>query len=116
MRKLTPRLHRRKKRVSANIVGSAEKPRIAIHRSNRFIYAQVIDDTSSTTLAASSSVSFEGSATVTKTTSAQQAGAALGKKLVELKITQAVIDRGRFHYLGRVTSFVDGLRSSGIHV
>lgn len=115
MKKLIPRLYRRKARVSKNISGTAEKPRVALHRSNKFTYGQVIDDTAGKTLAMASSQSFD-SKDVTKVQSATQAGAQLGEQIKKLKITQLVIDRSRFHYQGRIAAFVEGIRSVGIQV
>lgn len=115
-RSLTPRLARRKKRVSANIIGSSDVPRIAIHRSNKFVYAQAIDDSQHRTVAAVTTLTIEKKSAIKKTDAATQAGEELGNKLKAAKVEKAVIDRGRFHYQGRVAALVEGLRKSGIQV
>jgi len=116
MTKLIPRLARRKKRVSANIRGTADAPRVAIYRSNRFVYSQAIDDVARKTLASANTVKIESTGSQTKTASAKECGSLLAKILKEKGISKAIIDRSRFNYLGRVMSFVDGLREGGIQV
>jgi large subunit ribosomal protein L18 len=115
MRTLTTRLKRRKDRVSKNVVGTAVRPRVSIFRSNKYIYAQVIDDAAARTLCAVDSREME-KGSVTKKDSSLKAGEALGKKLQEIKIQTVIIDRSRFHYQGRVQSLVEGIRSQGIQV
>lgn len=115
MRTLTPRLARRKMRVSANIIGSSDKPRIALHRSNKYTYAQAIDDASHATIASSSSKQYE-KADVTKSQAAKLAGESLAKLMLAASVKRAVIDRGRFTYRGRIAAFVDGMREAGIQV
>lgn len=116
MRTLSKRLARRKKRVSANIRGTATLPRVAIHRSNKFIYAQVIDDTERKTLASANTVALEASTKQKKTESAKACGIILAKTLKDNHIEKVVIDRGRFRYFGRVLALVEGLREGGITV
>lgn len=116
MRTLSPRLARRKKRVSANITGSESVPRIAIHRSNRFTYAQAIDDTARITIVGISSVKIETSEKKTKTEAAKEIGKAFAAELKKKGIEKAVLDRSRFHYQGRLLQFVEGLREGGIIV
>lgn len=115
MKQLTNRLYRRKMRVSSNISGSAERPRVAIHRTNKFIFAQAIDDVAAKTLASTTSKLFD-KPEITKTIAASQAGVDMGDKLMKAKIKKVVIDRSRFHYQGRVAAFVEGLRTAGIQV
>lgn len=116
MRTLSQRLARRKKRVSANISGSSSVPRIAIHRSNRYMYAQAIDDKSRKTLVGASSKQIETSEKKTKTESSKEMGKVFASELIKKGVKQAIIDRSRFHYLGRVLQFVEGLREGGIQV
>lgn len=109
----TDRKIRRKKRVSMNIVGSAEKPRISVYRSTKNIYAQAIDDTTEKTLCAAHSK------TVTNGKKAEESfevGKKLGALLKEKNITKAVFDRGPYTYLGRVQRLAEGLREAGIQV
>lgn len=107
------RTARRKKRVSANIHGTAERPRVSIYRSSKYIYAQAINDEAHSTVAAASSMKIaEGK----KSDNAKQAGIELAKKLKDLKITAAVFDRSAYAYNGRVKSLAEGLREGGINV
>ncbi len=109
----TGRMYRRKKRVSANIVGSAVRPRISVYRSSKHMYAQAIDDSARVTLCSVHTKQAE------KAKKSDQAFA-VGKKLAELlkakNITQAVFDRGANTYLGRVQKLAEGLRDGGIQV
>lgn len=110
---------RRKKRVSANISGTAERPRIAIHRSNKYIYAQAIDDVSEKTLAAFSSLQLRKGAAkskVSKSDEAKAIGVELAKALLEKKVKTGVFDRGRFTYNGRVKALAEGLREGGLTI
>jgi large subunit ribosomal protein L18 len=116
MAKLIPRLARRKKRVSSKISGNTEMPRVAIHRSNKYIYAQVVNDEAEKTLTGISTVKIEKSKTISKADSAREAGKQLAELLKEKKVTKVVFDRSRFLYLGRVKNFVEGLREGGIQV
>lgn len=112
------RIIRRKRRVSRMISGTKERPRISVNRSNRFIYAQAIDDVARTTIVSVSS--FLTRKTIgkkdKKTIEAKQVGIALGKKLIEAKVKQAVFDRGQYAYSGRVKAVAEGLREAGIKI
>ena len=100
-------------RIRAKISGTAERPRVVVFKSNRWTYAQAIDDVACTTLA---SVSDRAAKKGTKTDRA----AALGTKLAELlkakHIEAAVFDKAGFKYHGRVKAIADGLREGGIRV
>lgn len=109
----TSRIARRKKRVSTNIVGTAERPRVSVYRSARYVYAQAIDDTARVTLCAAHSKQTEKAK---KSEQAFAVGKKLGELLKEKKITHAVFDRGAYTYLGRVQKLAEGLRESGIQV
>lgn len=104
---------RRKRRVSMNIVGTAEKPRISIYRSTKNVYAQAIDDTAEKTLCA---VHSKTVANGKKADESFEVGKKLGALLKEKNITKAVYDRGPYTYLGRVQRLADGLREAGIQV
>ncbi|HNQ31079.1 MAG TPA: 50S ribosomal protein L18 [Candidatus Woesebacteria bacterium] len=116
MRTLSKRLFRRKKRVSSRIRGSAELPRVSVHRSNKFLYAQVIDDVSRKTIASINTRAFEKSENTKKSDSARKAGEALASDLKSKNVQSVVFDRGRFTYNGRVKHFAEGLREGGITV
>lgn len=111
------RVTRRRKRVSANIWGTKERPRIAVYRSNMYIYAQAIDDEAKKTLAAVSTmqVKKEG-AKLKKAESAKEAGKLLAKQLLEKNIPAGVFDRNRYEYNGRVKMLAEGLREGGLKI
>ncbi len=102
---------RKKRRVSANIKGIANVPRISVFRSNRYIYAQAIDDEKRVTIVSSSSLKLPKAK---KTDQAKQVGLDLAKKLKEKDINKAVFDRNIYPYKGRVKALVEGLREGGI--
>jgi large subunit ribosomal protein L18 len=109
---------RRKRRVSRNIVGSETRPRIAIHRSNKYIYAQAIDDAKRLTLASFSSLQLSKKGTVegSKSEQAKQVGLKLAELLFEKKIVAGVFDRGRYTYNGRVKVLAEGLREGKLKI
>ena len=111
---------RRKMRISANIFGTANQPRISIFRSNRYIYAQVIDDEKRKTLVSSSSLVLQKSKKITKKITkkdeAKLVGLDLAEKLKKMGINQAVFDRGWYHYHGRVAAVALGLKEGGIKI
>ncbi|MBI4829342.1 MAG: 50S ribosomal protein L18 [Nitrospinae bacterium] len=108
------RLEGRKERIRAKVSGTAQRPRVSVHFSNRSIVAQMIDDTSGRTLAA---VSTQGKAAVArgKTREAARAVAAtLAEKAKAAGVTRAVFDRNGRRYHGRVKDFADTMREKGI--
>ncbi|OIO31169.1 50S ribosomal protein L18 [Candidatus Nomurabacteria bacterium CG1_02_43_90] len=102
---------RRHRRIRAKVSGTAERPRLAVFKSNSYMYAQLIDDTKGATLAASSDMGLKGK---TKTERAKLAGAALAKIAKEKGLESAVFDRGGFIYTGRVRAFAEGAREGGL--
>ena len=106
---------RRHRRVRKKVEGSAERPRLAVFRSNKHIVAQVIDDRSCRTIAAASTTETDlrGSATGNKA-----AATAVGKLLAERAkangVTKVVFDRGGNLYHGRVAALADAARESGL--
>ena len=110
---------RRKRRIRADIVGAAQKPRISVFRSNRYIFVQAIDDEARKTLVQFSSLHLKKAKNYQKgkkTDEAKKVGLELAKRLKGKKITKAVFDRGLYAYLGRVKSLAEGLREGGIKV
>jgi large subunit ribosomal protein L18 len=102
--------------IRQKISGSAQKPRLSVFRSNTDIYAQLIDDTTGTTLAAASSKDKEVAAQkVNKTEKGKLVGAALAKKATALGLTTCVFDRGGYLYHGRVKAVADGAREGGLN-
>jgi large subunit ribosomal protein L18 len=102
---------RRHNRIRAKISGTSERPRLAIFKSNSYIYAQLIDDTKGATLAAVSDMGLKGK---TKTERAKIAGEALAKDAKAKGLSAVVFDRGGFIYTGRVRAFAEGAREGGL--
>lgn len=110
---------RRKKRVSANLLGTREKPRISAFASNRYTYAQVIDDTDRITLVSYSSLKLARSKNYNKDKKVEEAkkvGLELAKKSIVKGIKKAIFDRGKYSYKGRVKALAEGLREGGIEI
>jgi large subunit ribosomal protein L18 len=106
---------RRRQRVRKNLSGTADRPRLSVFRSNKHIYAQLIDDLEGKTLA---SVSTGGKTPLVKYGGNKAAATAAGQKLAEAAkakgITKATFDRGHYRYHGRVKALADGARSGGL--
>jgi len=103
----------RHERLRKRISGTPERPRLAVFRSLKHIYAQIIDDTTGTTLAAASSMEKDSKAGG-NIEGAKAVGAVLGKRAVEKGIKIVVFDRGGFRYHGRVAGLADGAREAGL--
>lgn len=112
-KKLNQKRARRARRSSARIFGTAERPRLAVHRTNRFMYAELIDDAKGRTLAAASNVGVKGEKK-TKVAAAETVGAEIGKKAVAQGIKQVVFDRRSYRFHGRVKSVADGAKKAGL--
>lgn len=103
-------------RIRAKVSGTATKPRLSVFRSNKDIYAQLIDDATGTTLASANSRQKDIAAqSGTKSEMAALVGKALGAKAKELGIETCVFDRGGYLYHGRVKSLADGAREGGLN-
>jgi large subunit ribosomal protein L18 len=102
---------RLKKKIRARIHGTATRPRLTVFRSNKFIYAQVIDDTAGKTLASASDVKITKG---TKTERAKEVGKAIAIAATSKKIKQVVFDRNGFKYTGRIKLVADEARASGL--
>lgn len=106
---------RRHRRVRRRITGTPAKPRLAVFRSNRGIYAQVIDDLAGATLAAASSLEVKAEdASLKKGEIAARVGELLATRVREKKIEKVVFDRGGYLYHGRVKALAEGMRKGGI--
>jgi len=102
-------------RIRKKVAGTAEKPRLAIFRSNSDIYAQLIDDTKGFTLAAASSRDKDISAQkITKVEKSKLVGQAVARKAKELGVAKIVFDRGGNLYHGRVKAVAEGAREGGL--
>ena len=103
---------RRQRRTRAKMTGTAQKPRLSVFRSLQHIYVQAIDDVNRATLTAVSDKDIKTKGKRSEV--ASKVGEALGKKLADKKITQAVFDKGAYKYHGRVKALAEGVRKSGI--
>jgi large subunit ribosomal protein L18 len=104
---------KRHERIRLRVSGSPERPRLSVFRSAKFIYAQVIDDTTGRTLAAASSRETDLAAP-TKVESARAVGKALAERAKAAGVTSVVLDRGGYQYHGRVRSLAEGAREGGL--
>ncbi|MCI0425361.1 MAG: 50S ribosomal protein L18 [Actinobacteria bacterium] len=105
---------RRHGRVRKRVRGSAERPRLAVYRSNRYIYAQVVDDVRGHTLVAASSQEPDLRENDLNVATAAQVGARLGSRAKEAGISAVVFDRGGYKYHGRVKALADAAREAGL--
>ncbi len=102
------RLH---KRIRSRVSGTESKPRLSVFRSNKFMYAQIIDDTTGKTLVSTSDMKdFKG----TKNERAFAIGETIAELAKKAGITTVVFDRGGFRYTGRIQSLAEGARSKGL--
>ncbi|MBM3195707.1 MAG: 50S ribosomal protein L18 [Chlamydiae bacterium] len=102
---------KRAMRVRSGIKAVSNRPRLSVFKSNKHLYAQLIDDTQGVTLVGLSSSSFEGA---TKTEVAAKFGAAFAAKVAEKKVEEVVFDRGASKFHGRVKAFADSARENGL--
>ena len=106
---------RRHVRVRKKVTGSASRPRLAVHRSARHIFAQLIDDSAGHTLASASTLEASiRDVTGDKKARAHQVGQLLASRAKEAGISAAVFDRGGYAYHGRVAALADGAREGGL--
>ena len=108
---------RRHRRVRAKISGTIKVPRLCIFRSNKYIYAQLIDDEKNKVLISASDIkskSIANKKTGKKIDSAKAAGQLLAKKALDKKIKKVVFDRGGYKYHGRVRAVAEGAREGGL--
>ncbi len=111
MQNKTDKRIRLKKRIRAKVSGTSARPRLSVFRSNKFIYAQVIDDNTGKTLASVNDVKIEKG---TKNDRAKQVGKMIGELCLKGKIETVVFDRGGFKYTGRVKLLADEARATGL--
>jgi len=98
--------------------GTAERPRLAVFRSNNHIYAQIIDDTVGNTLVSASTLQKDVKAELEKTNNVEAAaylGTVIAKKAIEKGITSVVFDRGGFIYHGKIKALADAAREAGLN-
>ena len=104
-------------RVRNRFQGTAERPRLAVFRSNNHMYAQIIDDVAQTTLVSASTTQKEVKAELEKTidvAAASYLGTVIAKRALEKGITTVVFDRGGFIYQGKIQALADAAREAGL--
>lgn len=105
----------RKLRTRKKIFGTADRPRLSVFRSQKHIYAQIIDDVAGKTLASVTSVAAGDSKKIGATvTAAEGVGRAIGERAKSLNITKVVFDRGARPYHGRIKALADAARAAGL--
>ncbi|MBQ1333610.1 MAG: 50S ribosomal protein L18 [Lachnospiraceae bacterium] len=105
------------RRIRHHLAGTPERPRLAVFRSNKHMYAQIIDDTAKVTLAAASTVDKEIASELEHTNDVEAAakvGTLIAKRAQEKGITEVVFDRGGYIYHGRVQALADAAREAGL--
>lgn len=103
---------RRHARIRAKVSGTKERPRLSVFRSQKYIYAQLIDDNTGSTLAAASDIGMKKGKT--KTQRASEVGNSIAKEAKAKKIESIVFDRGGFIYTGRVEALAKSAREGGL--
>jgi len=121
--------HRRHKKIRAKVFGTADKPRLCVFRSEKHIYAQLIDDEKAKTIVTSSDLELKEDKSSfrpfvaarefkknrgTKIEKAKEIGKLIAKKAKDLKIERVVFDRGGYKYHGRVKAVAEGAREGGL--
>ncbi len=129
MREKLIKRHRRHKRVRSKILGTSDRPRLSVFRSNRHIWVQLIDDVSGSSISASSDLDVvsrtkstsskkgarnQGPRSITKLAAAEKVGETIARKAQEKKITTIVFDRGGYKYHGVVRAVAEGARRGGL--
>ncbi len=108
---------RRHRRIRARVSGSAQRPRLNIFRSNKHIYAQVIDDTTGRTLVEASTLDKEFkdlSESGSTVAAAEKVGSMVARRAIEKGVSAVVFDRGGYLYHGRVQALADAAREAGL--
>ncbi len=104
---------RRHRRIRSRIVGTHDRPRLSVFKSNRYVHAQIIDDTARSTLVAGSTKEVIGKK---KTEAAEWLGGELARRAKERGVTTAVFDRGGFRYAGRIAALAEAARKEGLRL
>lgn len=102
---------RRHMKIRKSILGTKERPRLSVFRSNKHIYAQIIDDTQYKTLVSVSDIKMDN---ITKSNKAYEVGKKLAKIAAKFKIKTVLFDRGGFLYHGRIAELARGAREGGL--
>ncbi len=108
------RKQKRARRVRMKIKGTVKSPRLSVYKSNKVIFAQLIDDDKGVTLLAVSEKDLSKAEKKTKTEKAKEVGLIIAKKSLAKKIESVVFDRGSYIYHGRVKALAEGAREGGL--
>jgi len=103
-----------RRRIRKNVSGTSEQPRLAVFRSNKQIYAQVIDDIKGVTIASASSLKNKAAQSVSKTEQATLVGKEIAEKAVKAGIKSVVFDRSGYLYHGRIKELANAAREAGL--
>jgi large subunit ribosomal protein L18 len=103
-----------KKGIRLRLAGTTERPRLSVYRSNKAIYAQIIDDTTGKTIVSASSMKDTVDAASNKVDQSKQVGKLIAEKAVAAGISQVVFDRNGYLYHGRIKSLAEGAREGGL--
>ena len=101
-------------RVRKKVSGTAERPRLAVYRSEKNIYAQIIDDVKGVTIVSASSLDKDFEGLGSNKEAAKKVGAIIAKRALDKGITEVVFDRGGFIYHGRIQELAEGAREAGL--
>jgi len=105
------KVERRHKKIRSKIFGTEAKPRLAVFKSNKYIYGQLINDDKAETILSLSSMKVKGKTFMERSL---ETGKEIAKLALAKKIKAVVFDRGGFKYVGRVKAFADGARAGGL--
>jgi large subunit ribosomal protein L18 len=108
------REERRKSRIRAKVKGTTERPRLSVFRSNKHVYAQLINDQTKETLTGASEAELKLTGKANKTDRAKEIGLLIAKKAATKKVTAVVFDKGSYRYHGRVKAIAEGAREGGL--
>ncbi len=103
-----------KKRIRGTVTGTSNRPRLSVFRSNKEIYAQIIDDLSGSTIISASSKNEKNTSGVAKIEQAKIVGQIIAKKAIKEGIKEVVFDRSGYLYHGRIKSLAEGAREEGL--
>ena len=109
------RRERIKKGIRKRLTGSAERPRLSVFRSNKGIYAQIIDDTTGKTIVSASSLAKDFATNGTKSDQSKAVGKSVAEKAIAAGLNQVVFDRNGYLYPGRIKSLAEGAREGGLN-
>ncbi len=107
----TEKRDRRHRRIRAKVRGVSDRPRLSVFKSNKYIYAQVIDDTDAKTVVSASSLGKKGKGMMEK---AKTVGKEIAEKAQTKKIKKVVFDRGGYVYTGKIKALAEGAREAGL--